>query len=420
MSILETKICVIGLGYVGLPLAVEFSKKVPVVGFDINTSRIEDLKDGIDITNELSADELKQSGNLLLSSNKDDIKNSSCYVVTVPTPIDSDKNPDLSPLMSASNLVGEYLQEGDTVIFESTVYPGATEEICVPILESSSNLVFNKDFFIGYSPERINPGDKEHRLPDIQKVVSGSNLQTLDFVDNLYKLIILAGTHRAESIKVAEAAKVIENTQRDLNIALINELAIIFDHLDIDTESVLRAAETKWNFLPFRPGLVGGHCIGVDPYYLTYKAQQIGYQPEIILSGRKLNDNMSKFVSNQLLDNLNQKDSPRILIMGLSFKENCPDIRNTKIIDIYHNLVEANCDVDIYDPWVSKKDAVNEFGIDLIEYPAKGQYDGILIAVGHDKFKAMAPAAIREFGKSGHILYDLKYIFNPLDTDLRL
>ena len=274
MSILETKICVIGLGYVGLPLAVEFSKKIPVVGFDINTSRIEDLKDGIDVTNELNADELKQSGNLLLSSNKDDIKNCSCYIVTVPTPIDSDKNPDLSPLMSASNLVGEYLQEGNTVIFESTVYPGATEEICVPILESSSNLIFNKDFFIGYSPERINPGDKEHRLPDIQKVVSGSNLQTLDFVDNLYKLIILAGTHRAESIKVAEAAKVIENTQRDLNIALINELAIIFDHLDIDTESVLRAAETKWNFLPFRPGLVGGHCIGVDPYYLTYKAQQ--------------------------------------------------------------------------------------------------------------------------------------------------
>ena len=420
MSILETKICVIGLGYVGLPLAVEFSKKIPVVGFDINTSRIEDLKDGIDVTNELNADELKQSGNLLLSSNKDDIKNSSCYIVTVPTPIDSDKNPDLSPLISASNLVGEYLQEGDTVIFESTVYPGATEEICVPILESSSNLIFNKDFFIGYSPERINPGDKEHRLPDIQKVVSGSNLQTLDFVDNLYKLIILAGTHRAESIKVAEAAKVIENTQRDLNIALINELAIIFDHLDIDTESVLRAAETKWNFLPFRPGLVGGHCIGVDPYYLTYKAQQIGYQPEIILSGRKLNDNMSKFVSNQLLDNLNQKDSPRILIMGLSFKENCPDIRNTKIIDIYHHLHDSGCKVDVYDPWVSQETALNEFGVETIPFPEKGGYDGIIIAVGHNEFRNMGCAAVREFGAADHILYDLKYIFKQSDVDLRL
>ena len=420
MSILETKICVIGLGYVGLPLAVEFSKKIPVVGFDINTSRIEDLKDGIDVTNELNADELKQSGNLLLSSNKDDIKNSSCYIVTVPTPIDSDKNPDLSPLISASNLVGEYLQEGDTVIFESTVYPGATEEVCVPILESSSNLEFNKDFFIGYSPERINPGDKEHRLPDIQKVVSGSNLQTLDFVDNLYKLIILAGTHRAESIKVAEAAKVIENTQRDLNIALINELAIIFGHLDIDTESVLRAAETKWNFLPFRPGLVGGHCIGVDPYYLTYKAQQIGYQPEIILSGRKLNDNMSKFVSNKLLDNLNQKDSPRILIMGLSFKENCPDIRNSKIIDIYHYLHDSGCKVDIYDPWVSHKTALNEFGIEAIPFPEKGVYDGIIIAVGHNEFRNMGCAAVREFGAADHILYDLKYIFKQSEVDLRL
>ncbi|MDB4072529.1 nucleotide sugar dehydrogenase [Gammaproteobacteria bacterium] len=420
MSILETKICVIGLGYVGLPLAVEFSKQIPVVGFDINPSRIEDLKDGIDVTNELNADELKQSGNLLLSSNKDDIKNSSCYIVTVPTPIDSDKNPDLSPLMNASNLVGDYLQEGDTVIFESTVYPGATEEVCVPILESSSNLEFNKDFFIGYSPERINPGDKEHRLPDIQKVVSGSNLQTLDFVDNLYKLIILAGTYRAESIKVAEAAKVIENTQRDLNIALINELAIIFGHLDIDTESVLRAAETKWNFLPFRPGLVGGHCIGVDPYYLTYKAQQIGYQPEIILSGRKLNDNMSKFVSNQLLDNLNQKDSPRILIMGLSFKENCPDIRNSKIIDIYHHLHGSGCKVDIYDPWVSHKTALNEFGIEAIPFPEKGVYDGIIIAVGHNEFRDMGCAAVREFGAADHILYDLKYIFKQSEVDLRL
>jgi len=419
MDISNTKVCIVGLGYVGLPLAVEFSKKLPVIGFDINNNRIAELNNGRDYTNELTSEELKAAGDIVFTSSQEEITSCNYYIVTVPTPIDQKKNPDFLPLINASKFVGGLLSDGDIVVYESTVYPGATEEVCIPILERESNLVFNKDFFVGYSPERINPGDKTHRLPDIKKVVSGSDDRTLDLINDLYKLIIKAGTYKAESIKVAEAAKVIENTQRDLNIALINELAIIFEHLDIDTESVLKAAETKWNFLPFRPGLVGGHCIGVDPYYLTFKAQEIGYDPKIILSGRELNDGMSKFVSQQLLKKLNRK-SPRILIMGLSFKENCPDIRNTKIIDIYHNLVEADCNVDIYDPWISKEAAVNEFGIDVIEYPEKGQYEGILIAVGHDEFKAMGPAAIREFGKSGHILYDLKYIFDPLDTDLRL
>jgi UDP-N-acetyl-D-galactosamine dehydrogenase len=415
----NTKVCIVGLGYVGLPLAVEFSKKIPVIGFDINNDRITELKNGRDYTNELTSKELIAAGDIIYTSKQEDITSCNYYIVTVPTPIDHKKNPDFSPLINASKFVGGLISDGDIVVYESTVYPGATEEVCIPILERVSKLVFNKNFFVGYSPERINPGDKTHRLPDIKKVVSGSDDRTLDLIDDLYKLIINAGTYRAESIKVAEAAKVIENTQRDLNIALINELAIIFEHLDIDTESVLKAAETKWNFLPFRPGLVGGHCIGVDPYYLTFKAQEIGYDPKIILSGRELNDGMSEFVSQQLLKKLNCK-SPRILIMGLSFKENCPDIRNTKIIDIYNNLIESGCDVDIYDPWISEEAAVNEFGIAVIEYPKKGQYEGILIAVGHDEFKAMGPDAIREFGKPGHILYDLKYIFNPSDTDIRL
>jgi UDP-N-acetyl-D-galactosamine dehydrogenase len=416
----NTKVCIVGLGYVGLPLAVEFSKKIPVIGFDINNDRITELKNGRDYTNELTSKELIAAGDIIYTSKQEDITSCNYYIVTVPTPIDHKKNPDFSPLINASKFVGGLISDGDIVVYESTVYPGATEEVCIPILERVSNLVFNKNFFVGYSPERINPGDKTHRLPDIKKVVSGSDDRTLDLIDDLYKLIINAGTYRAESIKVAEAAKVIENTQRDLNIALINELAIIFGHLDIDTESVLRAAETKWNFLSFRPGLVGGHCIGVDPYYLTHKAQQIGYQPEIILSGRKLNDNMSKFVSNQLLDNLNQKDSPRILIMGLSFKENCPDIRNSKIIDIYHHLHDSGCKVDIYDPWVSHKTALNEFDIEVIPFPEKGVYDGIIIAVGHNEFRNMGCAAVREFGAADHILYDLKYIFKQSEVDLRL
>lgn len=419
MNAVNTKVCIVGLGYVGLPLAIEFSKKIPVIGFDINNSRIMELRNFQDSTNELTPKDFEEAGDIMFTSSAEDIISCNYYIVTVPTPIDTKKNPDLTPLISASNFVGELLKEGDIVIYESTVYPGATEEVCVPILENVSKLVFNNDFFVGYSPERINPGDKLHRLPDIQKVVSGSDDKTLDLVDSLYKLIINAGTHKAESIKVAEAAKVIENTQRDLNIALINELAIIFEHLDIDTESVLKAAETKWNFLPFRPGLVGGHCIGVDPYYLTFKAQQIGYEPKIILSGRELNDEMSKFVSQQLLKKLNNMPS-KILIMGLSFKENCPDIRNTKIIDIYNDLLAAGCDIDIYDPWISKEAAFNEFGIDVIDYPEKSKYDGILIAVGHNEFKSMGAPAIREFGNTKHILFDLKYIFNSSDVDLRL
>ena len=419
MNAVNTKVCIVGLGYVGLPLAIEFSKKIPVIGFDINNSRIMELRNFQDSTNELTPKDFEEAGDIMFTSSAEDIISCNYYIVTVPTPIDTKKNPDLTPLISASNFVGELLKEGDIVIYESTVYPGATEEVCVPILENVSKLVFNNDFFVGYSPERINPGDKLHRLPDIQKVVSGSDDKTLDLVDSLYKLIINAGTHKAESIKVAEAAKVIENTQRDLNIALINELAIIFEHLDIDTESVLKAAETKWNFLPFRPGLVGGHCIGVDPYYLTFKAQQIGYEPKIILSGRELNDEMSKFVSQQLLKKLNNMPS-KILIMGLSFKENCPDIRNTKIIDIYNDLLAAGCDIDIYDPWISKEAAFNEFGIDVIDYPEKSKYDGILIAVGHNEFKSMGAPAIREFGNTKHILFDLKYLFNASDVDLRL
>ena len=419
MNTVNTKACIIGLGYVGLPLAVEFSKKIPVIGFDINNSRIMELRSFKDSTNELTPQDFERAGEIMFTSSAKDIKSCNYYIITVPTPIDNKKNPDLSPLTSATNFVGKLLKEGDIVIYESTVYPGATEEVCVPILETVSNLVFNKDFFVGYSPERINPGDKLHRLPDIQKVVSGSDDKTLDLIDSLYKLIINAGTYRAESIKVAEAAKVIENTQRDLNIALINELAIIFDHLDIDTESVLKAAETKWNFLPFRPGLVGGHCIGVDPYYLTFKAQQIGYEPKIILSGRELNDEMSKFVSQKLLSQLNNMPS-NILIMGLSFKENCPDIRNTKVIDIYNDLHAAGCDIDIYDPWINKEAAFNEFGINVIDYPEKSKYDGILIAVGHNEFKSMGASTIREFGNTKHILLDLKYIFNASDVDLRL
>tara|TARA_B110000003_G_scaffold276456_1_gene323037 strand:- start:2041 stop:3300 length:1260 start_codon:yes stop_codon:yes gene_type:complete len=419
MDISNTKVCIVGLGYVGLPLAVEFSKKLSVIGFDINNNRISELKNCQDYTNELTSQELKAAGDIIFTSSQEDITSCNYYIVTVPTPIDQNKNPDFLPLINASKFVGGLLSDGDIVIYESTVYPGATEEVCIPILESESNLVFNKDFFVGYSPERINPGDKTHRLPDIKKVVSGSDDKTLDLIDDLYKLIINAGTYRAESIKVAEAAKVIENTQRDLNIALINELAIIFEHLDIDTESVLKAAETKWNFLPFRPGLVGGHCIGVDPYYLTFKAQQIGYEPKIILSGRELNDGMSKFVSQQLLSQLNSNSS-KVLIMGLSFKENCPDIRNTKIIDIYNDLDAAGCQIDIYDPWISKEAALKEFGIDVIDYPEKGQYDAILIAVGHDEFRAMGSDVIRQFGNSEHILYDLKYLFNASDVDLRL
>ena len=424
MKLNSTKIGVIGLGYVGLPLALEFSKKFPVVGFDINPNRILDLVKGEDFTNEVEKIDLVKAKNLTFSSSVEDLQNCNFYIVTVPTPINKNKRPDLGPLLSASNLIAKLLKKGDIVVYESTVYPGATEEDCVPILEKISGLSLNNDFYVGYSPERINPGDSTHRLPNIKKITSGSDKKSSDFIDKVYKKIILAGTHKAESIKVAEAAKVIENTQRDLNIALINELAIIFNLMGIDTQSVLKAAETKWNFLPFRPGLVGGHCIGVDPYYLTHKAESLGYNPEIILAGRRLNDNMASFVSSQLIKLLAQKgikrSSPKVLILGLSFKEDCPDIRNTKVVDIINELVEYNCKVSVFDPWVSKVEAKNEYGITLIDKIKPNQYDAVIIAVAHKQFKRFGITKIKEFGRSKHVIYDLKYLFSAEQVDSRL
>jgi len=424
MKLNSTNIGVIGLGYVGLPLAIEFSYKFPVIGFDINANRILDLNSGIDSTNEVEIKNLKKANNIIFTSDPDSLKSCNFYIVTVPTPINKNKRPDLGPLINASNLIATVLKKGDVVVYESTVYPGATEEDCVPILENISGLSLNKDFYVGYSPERINPGDKTHRLPDIKKVTSGSNKRSADFIDQVYKKIILAGTYKAESIKVAEAAKVIENTQRDLNIALINELAMIFDLMEIDTESVLKAAETKWNFLPFRPGLVGGHCIGVDPYYLTHKAESLGYNPEIILAGRRLNDGMASFVSSQLVKLLAQKNikinSSKILILGLSFKEDCPDIRNTKVTDIIKELREYNCKVSIYDPWVNKLEAKKEYGINLLDKIEDNTYDAIIIAVAHKEFKKMGIKKIRALGKSKHVVYDLKYLFSATQVDKRL
>ena len=424
MNLKNKKIGVIGLGYVGLPLALEFSKKFPVIGFDINVQRILDLQEGKDFTNEVDIAQLKKVKNIKFSSAIENLHDCNVFIVTVPTPINKNNTPNLGPLISASKTVGGILKKGDVVIYESTVYPGATEEDCLPILEHESGLKLNNDFHIGYSPERINPGDKTHRLPNIMKVTSGSDSKSATFIDNLYNTIITAGTHKAPSIKVAEAAKVIENTQRDLNIALINELAIIFNLMDIDTESVLKAAETKWNFLPFRPGLVGGHCIGVDPYYLTHKSESLGYNPEIILAGRRLNDSMSAFVASQLVKFLAQRgikiNSAKILIMGLSFKEDCPDIRNTKVIDIAHELKEYNCEVSIHDPWVDKREAQKEFSIDLIDSPRMDEYDGIIIAVSHAQFKKMGIKKIRSFGKSEHVIYDLKYLFSSNLVDKRL
>ena len=418
------RLAIIGMGYVGLPLAVEFGKKRHVVGYDINVDRITQLQAGLDSTLEVSSDELSVAKYLEFSSKVECLKKCNCYIVTVPTPIDKHKRPDLAPILSASRLISSVLKKGDIVIYESTVYPGCTEQDCVPVLEAYSGLRFNIDFFCGYSPERINPGDKSHRVTDIKKVTSGSTFQIATLVDELYQEIITAGTYKAESIQIAEAAKVIENTQRDLNIALINELAIIFNMMGIDTEAVLNAAGTKWNFLPFRPGLVGGHCIGVDPYYLTHKAQEIGYHPEIILSGRRLNDYMGKYVAAQLVKALAKKqirvDSARILIMGLSFKENCPDLRNTRVIDIIDELKEYQCCVDVYDPWVSSAEAKREYDISLLEYPDNNIYDAIIIAVGHQQFKDMGPQALRSFGKMNHVIYDLKYIFAKNESDLRL
>lgn len=419
---IKHKISVIGLGYVGLPLATELSKVFETVGFDNDLTRINELSEGFDRTKELDTKKLKSFSNLKYSSEINDIKESNIFIITVPTPIDQDKKPDLRPLKKASEMVGSILKKDDIVIYESTVYPGATEEFCVPILEKISGLTFNKDFFCGYSPERINPGDKEHTIKDIKKITSGSTPKVAEEVNNIYKSIISAGTHLAESIKVAEAAKVIENTQRDINIALINELSIIFNKLGIDTRSVLEAAETKWNFLPFKPGLVGGHCIGVDPYYLTFRAQKEGYIPEIILAGRKLNDSMPEIVSNQIFDLLAHKSNmlqkPEILVLGLTFKENCPDLRNSKIFDLIDFLNKGNCNIDVYDPWVEVNTDKHNFN--FISYPKDSYYDVIVLAVAHEEFKKMGIEKIKSFGKTDSIYYEIKYLFNNSEIDGRL
>jgi UDP-N-acetyl-D-galactosamine dehydrogenase len=418
------QIGVIGLGYVGLPLALEFGKKRPVLGFDINAARVAELQTGRDHTLEVSTEELQASTHLRFSADPASLKACTIFIVTVPTPIDEHKQPDLTPLIKASETIGRALKPGDIVIYESTVYPGATEEVCVPVLEKISGLTFNTDFFAGYSPERINPGDKEHRVTSIKKVTSGSTPEVATQVDALYREIITAGTHLAPSIRVAEAAKVIENTQRDVNIALINELAIIFNRLGLDTEAVLQAAGTKWNFLPFRPGLVGGHCIGVDPYYLTHKAQSIGYHPEIILAGRRLNDSMGAYVVTQLVKQMTKQrihvQGARVLVMGLTFKENCPDLRNTKVVDIVRELADYEVTAEVFDPWVSATDAQHEYGFATIEKPEPGAYDAIILAVAHQQFKAMGADALRALGKPEHVLFDLKYILGPAESDIRL
>jgi len=424
MMLENTKIAMIGLGYVGLPLAVEFGKKYVTVGFDINRPRIEELKSGHDHTLEVSDEELAEADKLSYTADIEEIKSCNIYIVTVPTPINEYKQPDLSPLEKASALLGEVIKQDDIVIYESTVYPGATEEVCIPILEQVSGLTFNENFYVGYSPERINPGDKEHRVTNILKVTSGSTPAIAEQVDQLYKSIITAGTHKASSIKVAEAAKVIENTQRDVNIALINELALIFNRLGIDTEEVLIAAGTKWNFLPFRPGLVGGHCIGVDPYYLTYKAQSIGYNPEIILSGRRINDGMGEYVVSRLIKLMLQKrihvQQSDVLIMGLTFKENCPDLRNTRVVDIIKELETYGVNIHVYDPWVDPEEAVAEYGIKPIATLEEGKFDAIVLAVSHEQFKQMDIKQVRALGKPDSVIYDLKYLFPAELTDERL
>ncbi len=424
MHLSDLRLAIIGLGYVGLPLAVEFGKRRPVIGFDISQRRIEALQTNHDITLETTSEELSQARHLRYTTNIELLRSCNVFIVTVPTPIDEYKRPDLTPLLSASETVGKVLKKGDIVIYESTVYPGATEEDCVPVLEKWSDLKFNQDFYCGYSPERINPGDKSHRLTTIRKVTSGSTPEIATLVDALYNEIVEAGTHRAESIRVAEAAKVIENTQRDLNIALINELAIIFNKMGIDTEAVLQAAGSKWNFLPFRPGLVGGHCIGVDPYYLTHKAQKIGYHPEIILAGRRLNDGMGAYVVAQLVKSMLRRriqiEGAKVLIMGLTFKENCPDLRNTRVIDMVKELREYRCEVDVHDPWVSAQEAEHEYGITPVSTLEPERYDAMVIAVAHRQFKDMGVDQIRRLGKAEHVLYDLKYVFPASDSDLRL
>ena len=417
-------ICVIGQGYVGLPLAVEFGKKYPTIGFDIKSDRINELKSGHDSTLECSEDELANSKLLSFSNELDEIAKANVYIVTVPTPIDQYNTPNLTPLIKASEMIGKIIKKGDIVIYESTVYPGATEDDCIPLVEKYSGLTLNKDFFAGYSPERINPGDKEHRVTNILKVTSGSTPEAATYIDDLYSSIIEAGTHKASSIRVAEAAKVIENTQRDVNIALVNELALIFDKMDIDTLEVLEAAGTKWNFLPFRPGLVGGHCIGVDPYYLTYKAQSIGYHPEIILSGRRINDNMSSHIADKVLRLMTRKKiqvvDSKILVMGLTFKENCPDIRNTKVIDVINELDSFHADVDVYDPWANAEEVKDEYNLDIVTQPKAGEYDTVVVCVAHDQIKAMSVKELKSLCKDKHVIYDVKHIFPKDAVDGRL
>jgi UDP-N-acetyl-D-galactosamine dehydrogenase len=420
----DCKLAVVGLGYVGLPLAVEFGKHYPTLGFDIKAKRVAELRAGTDSTLEVEPAELQAAHRLTYSTDVQDLRDCQVYIVTVPTPIDNYKRPDLKPIESASRLIGEVLKQGDIVVFESTVYPGCTEEIAVPILERTSRLKFNTDFFCGYSPERINPGDKQHRLTTIKKITAGSTPAVADFVDALYASIVTAGTHKASSIRVAEAAKVIENTQRDVNIALINELALIFNRLGIDTEEVLQAAGTKWNFLPFRPGLVGGHCIGVDPYYLTHKAEEIGYHPEMILAGRRINDNMALYVASRIAHlmihkRIHVKDA-RVLVMGLTFKENCPDLRNSKVVDVISELKKYGAQVEVHDPWIDPAEAEHEYGITPIRTPEKGVYDAIVLAVAHREFRELGIEAIRAFGKQPHVLYDIKYVFEADQVDGRL
>ncbi len=420
----DARPAIVGLGYVGLPLAVEFGRQYPTIGFDINHERVAELRHRRDSTLEVSAEELAASTKLTYSTQLRDIADCNVYIVTVPTPIDAYKRPDMSALRSASKSIGEVIKRGDVVVYESTVYPGATEEVCLPIIEKTSGLRLNVDFFAGYSPERINPGDKLHRLTTITKVTSGSTPEAADFVDRLYGSIVTAGTHRASSIRVAEAAKVIENTQRDLNIALINELTLIFERMDIDTEEVLLAAGTKWNFLPFRPGLVGGHCIGVDPYYLTFKAQEIGYHPEIILAGRRINDSMGEHVVERVVKLMTQRKihvvDSKVLILGLSFKENCPDIRNTRVVDLVRELKRYHADVDVHDPWVHAGDAVQEYDLRMIDSLPKNHYDAIVIAVAHDQFREMGIEAIRELGKPECVIFDVKHLFPKRCTTARL
>ena len=419
-----TRIAIVGLGYVGLPLAVEFGKQYDTIGFDVRAARVEELRRGHDHTLEVNADELAAAARLQYSASLDEIRGCNVYIVTVPTPIDSAKRPDLTPLVKASEAIGSVLKPGDIVVYESTVYPGCTEEVCVPILERQSGLVFNRDFFAGYSPERINPGDKQHRVTSILKVTSGSTREVADFVDRLYGSIITAGTHRASAIKVAEAAKVIENTQRDLNIALVNDLAKLFNRLGIDTLEVLEAAGTKWNFLPFRPGLVGGHCISVDPYYLTHKAQEVGHHPDVILAGRRTNDSMGEYIAGEVIRLMVRKGinpvRARILVLGMAFKENCPDLRNTRVVDIVGALHGYSAEVDVFDPWVDAAEAHHEYGLDLVDAPSTASYDAVIVAVGHRQFAELGSGGIRAFGKPACVLYDVKYVLPSETVDGRL